>query len=281
MPQLPNGITDVVSRLDVPALFDIAIVSISIYWLLLLIRGSTAMTVLRGVGVLLIGAFLISRVFELRMLSWILRNSVAGLLVGLIIIFQPEIRRALERLGRTGLRSVFSRPEHRDVIDLIVRSSLQLARRDIGALIAIERETGLQEVIDTGIPLNAELSVELLSTIFITSSPLHDGAVVIRGDRIVAAGCTLPLSEAPLPAEYGMRHRAALGLAERTDVVVVVVSEERGEVSIASNGRMAAGLDESQLSRQIHRLFGLEPATQPPGDPPTPAATGGLERRAS
>ncbi len=136
-------------------------------------------------------------------------------------------------------------------------------------------------MIDTGIPLNALISAELLGSIFITSSPLHDGAVVVRGDRIIAAGCTLPLSEAPLPAEYGMRHRAALGLAERTDCVVVIVSEERGEVSIASNGRMAPALDESQLSRQLHRLFGLEPEAPAPDDAPPSAAAGGLERRAS
>ena len=281
MPLLAVGLSDVVSRLDASAVIDIVIVSISIYWMLLLIRGSTAMTVLRGVAVLLIGAFVASRIFELRMLNWILRNSVTGLLIGLIIIFQPEIRRALERLGRTGLRSVFGRAEHRDVIDMVVRSALQLARRDIGALIVLERETGLQEVIDTGIPLEAFVSTELLSTIFVTTSPLHDGAVVIRGDRMIAAGCTLPLSEAPLPAEYGMRHHAALGIAERTDAVVVVVSEERGEVSIASNGRMAPALDEIQLGRQLHRLFGLEPGTPSSQDQPPPAATGGLERRAS
>ncbi|MEX2228843.1 MAG: diadenylate cyclase, partial [Dehalococcoidia bacterium] len=208
MPQLA---ADVLSRLDVSAAIDIVIVSVSIYWMLLLIRGSTAMTVLRGVAVLLIGAFVASRVLDLRVLNWILRNSVAGLLIGLIIIFQPEIRRALERLGRTGLSSVFGRAEHRDVVDMVVRSALQLARRNIGALLVLERDTGLQEVIDTGIPLDAQVSTELLSTIFVTSSPLHDGAVVIRGDRVIAAGCTLPLSEAPLPSEYGMRHRAGGG----------------------------------------------------------------------
>ncbi|MDA0364682.1 MAG: diadenylate cyclase CdaA [Chloroflexi bacterium] len=278
MPQLA---ADVLSRLNVSAVIDIVIVSVSIYWMLLLIRGSTAMTVLRGVAVLLIGAFVASRVFELRVVNWILRNSVAGLLIGLIIIFQPEIRRALERLGRTGLRSVFGRTENRDVVDMVVRSALHLARRNIGALLVLERETGLQEVIDTGIPLDAQVSTELLSTIFVTSSPLHDGAVVIRGDRAVAAGCTLPLSEAPLPTEYGTRHRAALGIAERTDAVIVVVSEERGEVSIASNGRMAPALDEAQLHRQLHRLFGIEPPVRAPEDQPPPTATGGVERRAS
>lgn len=279
MPDIPDGVVDVFSRLNLSAFIDILIVSVSIYWLLLLLRGTTAMTVLRGVGVLLIGAFLLSRVLELRMLNWVLRNSVTGFVIVLPIIFQPEIRRALERLGRTGLRSVLGRPENRDVIELVVRAASQLARQSTGALIVLERETGLQEVTDTGVPVNAALSVELLHSIFFKDSPLHDGAVVIRGEMIIAAGCTLPLSEAPLPAEYGMRHRAALGITERTDAVVLVSSEERGEVSLASNGRMVPSLDETRLSRQLHRLFGLE-IESPPLEP-APPATGAAERRVS
>lgn len=275
MPEIPDGVRDVLARFNISAVIDILIVSLSIYWLLLLVRGTTAMTVLRGVGVLLAGAFLLSRVFDLAMINWILRNSLAGLVVGMLIIFQPEIRRALERLGRTGLRSFLRREERQDALQAIVRASMQLARQSIGALIVIERETGLQEVIDTGVPVNATLSVELLASIFPESSPLHDGAVVVRIDRIVAAGCTLPLSEAPLPAEYGMRHRAAVGITERTDAVVVVVSEERGEVALCSNGRMVPGLDEARLSRQLHRLFDLDVE---PSEAPVMA---GVERRAS
>ncbi len=277
MSGIRDGLTDVLTRLDVAALIDILIVSLAIYWILLLIRGTTAMTVLRGVGVLMIGAVLLSRIFDLRMLNWILRNSVTGVVIAVPIIFQPEIRRALERLGRTGLLRAFGRTEHRDAMDLIVRSAVQLGRQQIGALILIERDTGLQEVIDTGIPLDAELSVELLNSIFLTSSPLHDGAVVVRVDRVIAAGTTLPLSESPLPAEYGMRHRAAVGITERTDAVVVVVSEERGEISLASNGRMIPALDEERLSRQLHRLFGIEEAE--PVVEPTSAGT--AERGAS
>ena len=272
MSGIRDGLTDVLSRLDVAALIDILIVSLAIYWILLLIRGTTAMTVLRGVGVLMIGAVLLSRIFDLRMLNWILRNSVTGVVIAVPIIFQPEIRRALERLGRTGLLRAFGRTEHRDTMDLIVRSAVQLGRQQIGALILIERDTGLQEVIDTGIPLDAELSVELLNSIFLTSSPLHDGAVVVRADRVIAAGTTLPLSESPLPAEYGMRHRAAVGITERTDAVVVVVSEQRGEISLASNGRMIPALDEERLSRQLHRLFGIEeaePVVEPASAGPT------------
>lgn len=274
MSGIRDGLTDVLTRLDVAALIDILIVSLAIYWILLLIRGTTAMTVLRGVGVLMIGAVLLSRIFDLRMLNWILRNSVTGVVIAVPIIFQPEIRRALERLGRTGLLRAFGRTEHRDAMDLIVRSAVQLGRQQIGALILIERDTGLQDVIDTGIPLDAELSVELLNSIFLTSSPLHDGAVVVRVDRVIAAGTTLPLSESPLPAEYGMRHRAAVGITERTDAVVVVVSEQRGEISLASNGRMIPALDEERLSRQLHRLFGIE-ETEPVVEP---ASAGSTER---
>lgn len=255
---MPDALSDVISRMDLAAVVDIVIVSFAIYWLLLLIQGTTAMTVLRGAVVLLLGAFVLSRVLDLRMLNWILRNSLTGLVIAVLVIFQPEIRRALERLGRTGLRSVLGRQEHRDAIDVVVRAATRLARAHTGALILLERETGLQDVIDTGIPVNGSLTVELLATIFHPNSPLHDGAVVVRDDRIIAAGCTLPLSEAPLPADHGMRHRAGLGIAERSDCVVVIVSEERGAVSLASNGRMAPALDEQRLSRQLHRLFELE-----------------------
>ncbi len=258
MPEIPEGLRDVLVRFDGSAAVDIIIVSGSIYWLLLLVRGTTAMTVLRGVGVLLIGAFLLSQVFDLRVINWILRNSLTGLLVGMLIVFQPEIRRALERLGRTGLHSILRREERQDTLHIVVRASFALAREGTGALIVVERETGLQEVIDTGIPIHASLSTELLLSIFPETGPLHDGAVVVRGGSIVAAGCTLPLSDSPLPAEYGMRHRAAVGLTERTDAVVVVVSEERGAVSLCSNGRMVPNLDENRLSRQLHRLFDLE-----------------------
>lgn len=258
MPEIPAGLRDAVARFDISAAVDILIATASIYWLLLLVRGTTAMTVLRGVGVLLLSAFVLSRMFDLTVLNWVLRNSVAGLLVGMVVVFQPEIRRALERLGRTGLRTGVRRAERESAINTIVLAAASFARQSLGALIVIERETGLQEVIDTGVPVGATLSVELLSSIFPEQSPLHDGAVVVRGERIIAAGCTLPLSEAPLPGEFGMRHRAAVGLTERTDAIVIVVSEERGEIAVASNGRMVTDLDESRLTRQLQRLFELD-----------------------
>ena len=266
-----DEISDVLGRIDASALVDMAILFAAIYWALLLIRGTTAMSVLRGVGVLLIGAIALSRLVDLIVINWILSNAVAGLLIAMVVIFQPEIRRALEQLGRTGLRSPLRAHQRRDVLDVVVRGTSQLARQRRGALIVLERETGLQDVIETGISVDATLSVEMLLSVFLSSSPLHDGAAVVQSDRIVAAGCTLPLSEAALPPEYGLRHRAAVGLTERTDAVVVVVSEERGVMTLSAGGRITPALDEGRLSRQLRRLFGvpsdeeLEPVQQAAG----------------
>ena len=250
---MPDGLRDVAERFDAVALLDILLISLAIYWLLLLLRGTTAMTVLRGVSVLLLGTFLLARIFDLQVVNWMLERTVTGLVIGSIIVFQPEIRRALERLGRTGWRPSLVRAEQEQSVDQVVRAAARLARQQHGALIVLERETGLQEVIDTGVLLGAELTAEILGSIFAPNTPLHDGAVVIRSNRIIAAGCTLPLSDSPLPAEFGMRHRAALGITENTDAVVVVVSEERGVISLASQGRMRPDLDEERLRQQLRR----------------------------
>ena len=257
MPDLPVGLRDVVERVDAVAVLDVLLISLAIYWLLLLLRGTSAWTVLRGVSVLLVGAFLLARTFNLQVVNWMLERTVTGLVIGMIIVFQPAIRRALERLGRTGWRFTLVRAEQEHAIDIVERAAARLARQQHGALIVIERETGLQEVIDTGIEVDAELSAELLGSIFMPSTPLHDGAVILRGDRIVAAGCTLPLTDSPLPGDMGMRHRAALGITENTDAVVVVVSEERGSIALASQGRMRPDLDEGRLHRRLRRIFAL------------------------
>jgi diadenylate cyclase len=263
MSNIAAAARDLVSSFTFASALDILIVSASVYWVLLLIRGTTAMTVLRGAIVVLGGAFVLSRVLDLRVVNWLLRNSVTGLVIALALVFQPEIRRALERLGRTGFRAVGRNEGLVSAIDTVVRTAGQLARQRRGALIVFERDTGLRDVIDNGVPLDAALSSELLGSVFATNTPLHDGAVILRADRVVAAGCTLPFSETPLPTEFGMRHRAALGITERTDAVAVVVSEERGELAVAASGRMISGLDEARLERQLYRLFAIDPA---PGD---------------
>jgi diadenylate cyclase len=247
---------DTLRQIDARSAVDIALLTGAIWWLLLLVRGTTAMSLLRGAAIVLVGAFALANLFDLTVLNWLLRNSLTGLLLGVLIIFQPEIRRALERVGRTGLRAVRGRAGYDQIIDAIARASYGLARRRHGALIVLERDTGLEEYITTGRRLDAETSEELLEGIFYRNSPLHDGAVVLRGDRVVAAACTLPLSDSLMPQHYGTRHRAALGISERTDAVAIVVSEETGEVSLAADGRLTTNLDEQRLRNSLQVLVG-------------------------
>ena len=252
---VPDVVRDVFERIDAVAVLDILLISLAIYWLLLLLRGTTAWTVLRGISLLLVGAFLLARSFDLQVVNWMLENMVTGLVIGVIVVFQPEIRRVLDRLGRTGWQLALVRQDQDQTIDATVRAAARLARQRNGALIVFERETGLQEVIDTGIELNAALSAELLGSIFMPSTPLHDGAVIVRGDQIIAAGCTLPLTDSPLQADLGMRHRAAVGITEGTDAIVIVVSEERGSMGLAAQGRMRPNLDEGQVRARLERMF--------------------------
>jgi diadenylate cyclase len=209
---------------------------------------------LRGAAILLVGAVILAQVLELEVLGFVIRNSFIGLLIAIPIIFQPEIRRALERVGRTGLH-VWNRPSYDAVIDAVAESTLTLARQRYGALIVFERDTGLQDVIDTGVALNAAPSPELLEGLFFPNAPLHDGAVVLREHEVAAAGCTLPLSETRLPAELGLRHRAGLGITEATDAISVMVSEETGAVSLAADGRLYPRLDDARLRGLLTRLL--------------------------
>ncbi len=276
---MPDVVRDVLDRIDAVAVLDILLISLAIYWLLLLLRGTSAWTVLRGIALLLVGAFLLARIFDLQVVNWMLGNMVTGLVIGVIVVFRPEIRRVLDRLGRTGWQLALVRQDQDYTIDVTVRAVMRLARQRYGALIVFERETGLQEVIDTGIELNAELSSELLGSIFMPNTPLHDGAVIVRGDQIVAAGCTLPLTDSPLQADLGMRHRAAVGITEGTDAIVVVVSEERGTLAVAAQGRMRPNLDETEVRARLQRMFAFGDGLRE-GDPapmaaqPTPGETG-------
>jgi diadenylate cyclase len=182
----------------------------------------------------------------------VIRNSLTGLIIAVPIIFQPEIRRALERVGRTGL---WTRPAYENVIDVVSKVASDLSVRRHGALIVFERETGLQNHVDTGVAIDAVPTVELLEGIFFPNAPLHDGAVIMREDRVLAAGCTLPLSETRLSGEMGLRHRAGLGVTEGTDAVSLVVSEESGSIAVAADGRMYAHLDEARLRGLLARLL--------------------------
>lgn len=232
---------------------DIAIVAYLFYRILLLIRNTRAFQLVKGVVALLV-ATQASQILGLNTLHVVLQTFQVALLVALPVVFQPELRRALEQLGRTRLLPAPSGrlPEESEPVEEIVRATLRLARDRVGALIAIEQGTGLQDVVETGIPIDARLSWELIVNIFTPNSPLHDGAIVVREDRIVAAGCFLPLASATLlPSELGTRHRAAVGLSEETDALVIVVSEETGVISLALEGHLIRHLDEAKLREYL------------------------------
>ncbi|MDI6856904.1 MAG: diadenylate cyclase CdaA [Dehalococcoidia bacterium] len=259
MEELLDSIGENLGRLDARSVIDILLIAAFIFWVLLLLRGTTAMAVLRGSAIVLIGAFVIGRALDLRVLNFLLRNSLVGLAIAVPIVFQPELRRALERLGRAGRRAWIGRPSYEAVIDALTQAAGNLAERRHGALLVLERETGLQDYIDTGVRVDAAPSAELLEGIFYPNSPLHDGAVILRENRVIAAACTLPLAEDARHGQMGTRHRAALGITERTDAISVVVSEETGQICLASDGRMLHRLDEGRLRASLISILGLTP----------------------
>jgi diadenylate cyclase len=256
MSDLGNFVRDNFDQFNATSALDVVIISLIFFWVLMLLQGTTAMAVMRGAFILLIAAFALGRVFDLRVLNFLLANSFTGLLIALPIIFQPEIRRALERVGRTGSRAFGGAAGDQGTIAAVADAAVGMAKGRVGALIVLERETGLQDYIESGIAVDALPSPELIHGIFFPNSPLHDGAVVLRGNRVVAAGVTLPLSDNTTPGELGTRHRAALGITERTDAVSVVVSEETGGISVAAEGRMYTRLDEARLRALLDRLLG-------------------------
>ncbi len=232
---------------------DITLVTYLIYKLILLIRGTRAVQLLRGILVIVM-TWLVSKYFELKTLHWLMSQAFTFGVLALVIIFQPELRRALEQLGRGKL---FSRSHSTDdeetvqrVVQDVAKSVTYMAKRRIGALIVLERETGLNDYVETGIQIQGKVTSELLINIFIPNTPLHDGAVIIRKDALLAAGCYLPLSEnSSISKELGTRHRAAIGMSEVSDGLSIVVSEETGQVSITYNGDITRNLTEEDLTR--------------------------------
>ena len=245
----------VFSRFNLIALLDVALVALVLFWLLFLLRETQAVQLLRGIIILVLLVGLLSVFRELRAFNWLVRNAIPALLVSIPVIFQPELRRALERLGRTGSLLTSSAREQ-DVSQVIAVASQALSERRHGALIVLERETGLGEYVGTGIGMDAAVTQELLETIFFPNTALHDGAVIIRSNRIVAAACVLPLVE-NLSGErhLGTRHQAALGVTVGTDAVAVVVSEETGIISVAHNGRIIRRLDAKRLQKILAAFY--------------------------
>ncbi len=255
-------LTDLLPNLRVLDALDVLIVAYLIYRVLLLLRGTRAASLLRGVALVLL-VLLVSS--WLPTLNYLLRSLIPVALLALVVIFQPELRMALERLGRGGflIGSLGSLGEETtaDVIGEVVEAAVSMSEKGHGALLVLERTQPLVDIIRTGKAINGRVSVELLMTIFSPRTPLHDGAVVIRGAQVLAASCVLPHSERPgLSTETGMRHRAALGLAERTDAVVVVVSEETGNISLAFNGTLSPALERPQLTERLMELFEAQQA---------------------
>ncbi len=260
MTQLLKSILEQVSLTTV---IDIGITALLIYWLFSLIRGTRAVRLVIGVSVLIV-FYALAVAFHLELVTRILQGGAVVGLFALVVVFQPELRRALERIGRVGSFAWLVSPaESRastHVATEVARAAAGLSAEGHGALIVIERETGLEEVAETGVMIHGDLSADLLRTIFAPRTALHDGAVIIRGDSILAAGAVLPLAETTIHTErFGTRHRAALGIAEQTDALVVVVSEENGQVSLVERSRIVRNLNEPQLATALRNL--LDPST--------------------
>ena len=234
---------------------DIIIVALFIHQLLRFIRGSRAMQMFIGIALILL-ATLLSNMIQFRALSWILNSLKSIWILAFVIVFQPEIRRALTDIGKSKLVRYFIKEERKTIIVEIIKSVQKLTDRGIGGLIVLEGQIGLKHIIDTGTPLNANLNSELIVTIFTPKSPLHDGAMVIKDEKIIAASCILPLSENPMPGiNLGTRHRAALGMSEESDALIIVVSEERRSISIAEKGNLKYNVDANTLEKEINRFY--------------------------
>lgn len=249
-------------RLDWLAVIDLFLVTLIVFSFLMLLRGTQVMVLLRGALLLIALIALLTSLEVLPGFSWLVRTILPALLFAIPVIFAPEIRRALERLGRAGyiLPGDPTVAQQQDVVSMIVTASSRLSDRRHGALIVMQRQENLVEYADTGVRLNAEVSAELLLQIFYPNTPLHDGAVIISGNRLVAAAAVMPLSSSGVltgspERQMGLRHRAALGISEVSDAVAVIISEETGAVSIVHGGRMIRRLDSDRLENILRAFF--------------------------
>ncbi len=266
MTQLFDQIGRIFRQIDVLAAFvDILILVLLIYGLLSILRGTRAEVLVRGLIILFGLAFFIVNIVQLPVLKWVVTNSLQFIIFAIIVVFAPELRRTLEQIGHTG--DFINRPlAHRSgdvlhsTIEEVIATAFYLSNQRWGGLIVLERETGLQDLANRGVPINGQVSTQLLSNIFVPNTPLHDGAVIIRGDQIVAAKVILPLSERISSTEqHGTRHKAALGISEQSDAIIVVVSEETGHVSLAHGGKLITKLDRERLRYNLKTL--LEPGS--------------------
>ncbi len=249
-----KGILSTIGLLDI---LDILIVAYVLYRLYFMIKDTRAVALLKGLFVLLF-ATLVSKWLSLHVINWLLQKTMTVVLVALPVVFQPELRRALEQLGRGNLfkKGMLNEQEFENLFNELGKAVMVMSKNKIGALIVLERDTGLNDFIETGVKIDGVVSSEFLINIFIPNTPLHDGAVIIRGNRILAAGCLLPLTEnRNLTTELGTRHRAALGVSEQSDCAVIIVSEETGTISLARGGQLVRYLDAETIKQNLRPLF--------------------------
>lgn len=259
MDTLTIDISRLLQQLSWWSVLDILLVASVFYLLLVILRGTRAINLLRGVIVLIVVVVILTGILRLRAISWLMRTTLPALFLAIPVIFQPEIRRALDRLGRASTWLLFrSRQEDVQAVIKSIKGACQsMAQLRQGGLIVIEREVGLQEYVDTGVTLDSIISTELLVQIFHRETPLHDGAVILRRNRLEAASCVLPLSSEVRLSErrLGLRHRAALGISEVSDAVAVVLSEETSEISVVYNGRIIRRLDATRLGNILAAFY--------------------------
>lgn len=243
------GTLNIIKNITIGNVIDILIVAYIFFKIYTLMKETRAMQLIKGLALIMI-VMKLSEIFGLVTLHWIIQNTLTVGLIAIIIIFQPELRKALEHLGRSKFltRRLFdNEQEIEKVVDEIVKASINLSETRTGALMIIEQETGLSDFIEKGIKIDAEVTSALLENIFVENTPLHDGAVIIRRDRILAAACVLPLTEQELDKELGTRHRASVGMTENSDSIAVIVSEETGNISLSINGRLTRNYTAEKL----------------------------------
>jgi diadenylate cyclase len=236
---------------------EILFLAVVIYYAYLYFRGTRGAKVLTGLAILFITLTLVSQILNLVVISWLLRSLTVFIAIALVVIFQPELRRALAELGSSHFFS--SASQKKETIDVITEAIFELASKQIGALIAIERDTAIRSFAESGVSIDCDMSQELLLTIFFPKTPLHDGGVIIRNDRIIAAACIFPVSQREdLDRTLGLRHRAALGITEESDAVAIIVSEETGNISICHRGKIERGFKPGQFEKRLSELLLLE-----------------------
>ena len=261
-------------------LLDILLVAVLFYRLLILVKGTRSAQMYVGL-LLIVLVGILAREFDLIAVKWIVESLKTVWLIAFVILFQPELRHALAQFGRTRYFRSFLRGDSYGVLGELVRGVETLASRHHGGLIVMERNVGLRNFVETGTRIDAKVSAELLVTLFSPGSPLHDGAVILREDTIIAAACILPLSSNPRTSTIGTRHRAALGLSEETDAAVIVVSEQTGAISVAFRGRLMQNLSEGELRSEMSRIFRIRQGDEEQAVAVDPLAEAGPSEKAA